>query len=114
MADSFIEGLSVAQVRAIFQLPAKFQSYKGTLAYVEWFTPLRSYSSNVGMYQVRRSTQMGRRRASIIPIEQIVQTCHLIPKFGRSVPAGLTSENALEKVDTFYINPDLVYRCWAP
>ena len=50
---------------------------------------------------------MRQRRASIIPIEQIVRTCHLIPKFGEHVPEGWTSENALAQADTYYVNPDL-------
>ncbi|KAM6494747.1 hypothetical protein JOM56_009370 [Amanita muscaria] len=90
--DNPLKDISVAQVRAIFQLPVEFQTYEGTLAYVEWFTPLRSYVPNI---------------ASVIPIQQIIRTCHLIPKFGQHVPTGWTSENALEHADVYYVNPDL-------
>ena len=99
--------ISVGQIRAIFKLPPEFRSYEGTLAYVEWFTPLRSFLKDVGMYQIRRSTHMGRPRASIIPIKQIIRTCHLQPKFGTRIPVDWTSENVLLHTDTYLVNLDL-------
>ncbi|KAM6488883.1 hypothetical protein JOM56_015660, partial [Amanita muscaria] len=105
--NHLLKDILVVQVRAIFQLPVSFQTYNGTLAYVEWFTPLHSHVPDAGMYQIRRSTHMRQPRASVIPIEQIIRTCHLIPKFGQRVPTGWTSENALEQAERYYVNPDL-------
>ncbi|KAM6489582.1 hypothetical protein JOM56_005636, partial [Amanita muscaria] len=63
------------------------------LTYVEWFTPLHSHVPDAGMYQIWHSTHMWQPCASVIPIEQIIWTCHLIPKFSQCVPTGWTSEN---------------------
>ena len=78
---SFYLDISVGQIHAIFKLPLKFQSYKGMLAYIKWFTPLHSFLKDVGMYQIQQSTHMGCPEASIIPIEQIIQMCHLQPNW---------------------------------
>ncbi|KAH9983681.1 hypothetical protein BJV77DRAFT_1062367 [Russula vinacea] len=50
-----LKGLSVAQVRAIFQLPQEYSQFDTPLAYVEWYTPLQSYVPSLGMYQISRS-----------------------------------------------------------
>ena len=104
---SFHLDISVGQIHAIFKLPLKFQSYKGMLAYIKWFTPLHSFLKDFGMYQIQQSTHMGCPEASIIPIEQIIQMCHLQPKFGSHIPVDWTSENALLHADTYVVNPDL-------
>ncbi|KIL58543.1 hypothetical protein M378DRAFT_86367 [Amanita muscaria Koide BX008] len=105
-----LKDISVAQVRTIFQLPLEFRSFKKTLAYVEWFTPLQRIDPVSGMYKIRRSTHMHRPRASIIPLDQILQSCHLIPMFGPQVGRDWTPENALQMADTFYLNTDLRIR----
>jgi hypothetical protein len=99
--------LSVAQVRVIFQLPPEYGSFDIPLAYVEWYTPLKSYIPSLGMYQISRSFRSRYRRASIIPVNQIVQSCHLIPKFGAKIGRTWNTENVLDSADTYYLNPDL-------
>ena len=59
------------------------------------------------MYQVTRSFQNRYQHASIIPVDQIVRSCHLIPKFGNKVGRTWNPENVLDSVDTYYLNPDL-------
>ncbi|KAI9060152.1 hypothetical protein FKP32DRAFT_1539560, partial [Trametes sanguinea] len=53
------------------------------LAYVEWFTPFHSVDEVTGMYVVSPSTRQRQRFASIIPLSDIVRTCHLIPCWGK-------------------------------
>ena len=75
------------------------------LAYVEWFKLThqapRPYHK---LYQVKRSILNNDRLASIVPISNIRRSVHLFPNFGPTVPADWTSDNVLEKCDTFYIN----------
>ncbi|KAM6488990.1 hypothetical protein JOM56_015543 [Amanita muscaria] len=68
-SNHLLKDILVVQVHAIFQLPVSFQTYKGTLAYVEWFTPLHSHVPDAGMYQIWHSTHMWQPRASVIPID---------------------------------------------
>ena len=59
------------------------------------------------MYQVTCSFQNQYRCVSIIPANQIVQSCHLIPKFGTKIGHLWTTENTLDSVNAYYLNPDL-------
>ncbi|KAG1781874.1 hypothetical protein EV702DRAFT_1184927 [Suillus placidus] len=81
------EGVRVAQVRIIFTLPS--------LAYVEWFTPLREPDPSSGLRQVSRSTRQLHRNAAVIYIDEIM---------GPSVDPGWTSANAYEMANDFYLN----------
>ncbi|KAF9052541.1 hypothetical protein BDP27DRAFT_1433862 [Rhodocollybia butyracea] len=68
-------GLHVAQVHAIFNLPEELGTFAHPLAYVEWFTPLQKFDKDTLMYQVERSSGKGVHAASIIPLlNQIL--CH--------------------------------------
>ncbi|KAG1876864.1 hypothetical protein C8R48DRAFT_745419 [Suillus tomentosus] len=91
------DDLRVAQVRIIFMLPHQFGTYSQTLAYVEWFTPLRDPDPSSGLHQVLCLT-------SIIHVDEIVCPCHLIPKMGQSVDHRWTSANAYELASDFYLN----------
>jgi hypothetical protein len=99
--------LSVAQVRVIFQLPPEYGRFDIPLAYVEWYTPLQSFVPSLGMYQVTCSSRNHYRHASIIPVNQIVRSCHLIPKFGTKIGRTWNADNILNSADTYYLNPDL-------
>ncbi|PPQ71533.1 hypothetical protein CVT26_010393 [Gymnopilus dilepis] len=103
-----LAGMRVAQVRAIFKLPAEFR-LTTPLAYIDWFTPFRNPQADTGMYMISQSTNTHDRRASVIPISDIVRSCHLIPVFGQA-PAknlGWKSETVLEQCKKFYFNPYL-------
>jgi hypothetical protein len=100
-------GLTVGQVRVIFQLPGEFGMFEHPLAYIEWFTAFQAPIPELGMYQVSRSSRRHRRRASIIPVTQIERSVHLIPKFGREIDPTWSSDNVLELCKTFYVNPYL-------
>ncbi|KAI9454588.1 hypothetical protein BJY52DRAFT_1205245 [Lactarius psammicola] len=110
-------GNRIAQVRVVFQIPSKvicdvflnnvtYQHNAPThLAYVEWFSPLSPTPDiNHLMYKVSRSMHGGRRRATVIPIDSIIGSVHLIPRFGPVVPQGWNSFSVLEQCNTFYVN----------
>jgi hypothetical protein len=99
-----LDGLRVGQVRVIFNLPPQFGSYPHPLAYVEWFTPLRTKDPVTGMYSISRSTRLGRRNAEVVSVTCIVRACHLVGKTGREIDHKWTTENILEEANTFWVN----------
>lgn len=104
-----LAGLRVAQVRAIFSLPLHLQAPRlpTRLAYIEWFTPLRNYdvNSGLGILSVSHSMRHGEAVAAIITVDDIVCSCHLIPKYGTNYQRGAwTSEDAIEVCKTFTLN----------
>ena len=59
------------------------------------------------MYQITRSFRNRYRHTSIIPVNQIVRSCHLIPKFGTKIGHTWNAENVLDYAEVYYLNPDL-------
>ncbi|KAG1779091.1 hypothetical protein EV702DRAFT_1178629 [Suillus placidus] len=90
-----LDGVRVAQVRAIFTLPRQFGIYSRALAYIEWFTPFRQPDPSSRLQQVSRSTRQLRRNAAVIHVDEIM---------GQSVDVTLRRGNAYEVVNDFYFN----------
>ncbi|KAJ6489418.1 hypothetical protein DFH09DRAFT_856707, partial [Mycena vulgaris] len=66
-AGTALAGLRVAQVKVIFKLPSHYPVKSVVpLAYIEWFTPLRTPDSLDGYYHLTRSTRSHRPYAEII------------------------------------------------
>ncbi|KAK7059386.1 hypothetical protein R3P38DRAFT_3522392 [Favolaschia claudopus] len=99
-----LEGLFPARVRAIFALPVEYGFFSTPLAYVEWYKPLSQFDTDLGMYKIAPAFHNHTRRASIIPVTQISRSCHLIPRFPRHVDRTLTSDDILDKCQSFYLN----------
>jgi len=108
-------GCQIAQVQVVFQIPSKWvqdvapsldTSPLTHLAYVEWFTPLKATPDPKHlMYRVSRQMQDGSRRASIISVDRIRCSIHLLPRFGPVIPQDWNSFTVLDKCHTFYVNP---------
>jgi hypothetical protein len=57
------------------------------------------------MYRVTRLTQNDRRRAAVIPVESIIGSVHLLPRFGPIIPPHWNSFSVLDQCNSFYVNP---------
>ena len=76
------------------------------LVYVEWFSPLSAAPDPKHlMYRVSRPIENERRSAAIIPLDRIVCSVHLIPRFGPVTPPEWSSFTVLDQCQTFYVNP---------
>ncbi|KAJ7156433.1 hypothetical protein C8R43DRAFT_1087288 [Mycena crocata] len=98
-------GLSVGCIRVIFRLPECHGAYPDPLAYIDWYKPLKAPATNVGMHEVSLSTRAHRQNSSIIPVMDILRSCHLIPIFSRSVDPSWSSDRVLDQCKKFYLNP---------
>ncbi|KAJ3898941.1 hypothetical protein F5879DRAFT_1063908 [Lentinula edodes] len=76
------------------------------LAYVEWFTKFtRVPEPHSGLYRVKKQMNVdGTPAASVIPVEMILRSVHLLPKWGGAVPSGWTGENVLDLAPSFLLN----------
>ncbi|KAF9522133.1 hypothetical protein CPB83DRAFT_872088 [Crepidotus variabilis] len=108
-----VKGYCVGQIHCVFVLPSKVQkewfpgqSPPSHLAYVEWFTPFASLrpGRDHGLYKISKRTTDGQQRASVIPINLIKQSAHLIPAFGPIAPAEWKSSTVLEVASSLYVN----------
>jgi len=76
------------------------------LVYIEWFTPIPATPDpKHSIYRVSRLTENGHRSASIIRVETIICSIHLIPQFGPVMPQEWNSFTVLKLCNSFYINP---------
>ncbi|KAH9831721.1 Zn-finger domain-containing protein [Rhodofomes roseus] len=99
-----LKGLRVAQVHAIFKLPAQFGSFACPLAYIEWFTHLNKPDPTTKMYSISRASQGRRRVAEIVELDDLVRPCHLAPKCTSAINPAWTSDNVYESAKTFWLN----------
>ncbi|KAJ3860089.1 hypothetical protein EV359DRAFT_49809 [Lentinula novae-zelandiae] len=104
----------VARLRAVFSLPedkldtlfpANCRPPKH-LAYVKWFSKFpRSYEPHSRLYRVKKEINGdGTVAASVIPVEMIIRSVHLLPKWGGMVPSEWTGETVLDLSPSFLLN----------
>ncbi|KAJ4470609.1 hypothetical protein C8J55DRAFT_435997 [Lentinula edodes] len=106
-----LHGIQVARVRLLFRLPSEIASFHHPLAYVQWFKPFQKDPvKDLNLFKLSYSFRQHYPHCSIIPVTQIIQTCHLYPAYGRTVDATWTSDNILDKCSTFYLNVYLRHR----
>ncbi|KAI0828570.1 hypothetical protein BC628DRAFT_1409157 [Trametes gibbosa] len=105
-------GLRITCAHCIFKLPQMYDAcalgITGPLVYVKWFTPFHTMDTTIGMYIVSPSTQNRQRNVSIIPLSDILRSCHLIPCWGRQIQPQVVAGDILDDVTMkFFVNPHL-------
>ncbi|KAH9021250.1 hypothetical protein EDB85DRAFT_1871988, partial [Lactarius pseudohatsudake] len=74
-------------------------------AYVEWFSTLSATRDVKNlMYKVTRSMHSGQRRAAVIPVQSIIGSVHLLPRFGPITPPDWNCFTVLDHCSSFYVN----------
>ena len=98
-------GLRVAEVRVIFRLPPHLGLYPHLLTYVHLFKLLHTFDNNIKMFSFSRSTRNCNPNAVVVPITNVVQPCHLVPRFpiGALDPHWLRGDSN-NIADTFFLN----------
>ena len=100
------QGLRVVCVRMLFKLPEVYRlTTVHPLAYVEWYTPFGTLDAETGMFVVKPSTRSHHTHGEVIEINQIVCSVHLLPKYGRKVNPGWTSQNVADHCRAFFTSP---------
>jgi hypothetical protein len=62
-------------------------------------------SRNHLMYKVSRLMENGDRLASVIAVDSILSSVHLIPQFGQNGLQNLNSFTITDNCQSFYVNP---------
>lgn len=97
-------GFSINQLCVIFTLPTHFQApgLSTHLTYVEWFSVFCAHPEPPLGYALHSKSFC---TAEIVPIDSIVSSYYLIPRFGtNNVPGTRPYETVLKEYWTFYFN----------
>ncbi|KAJ4488961.1 hypothetical protein C8J55DRAFT_534745 [Lentinula edodes] len=106
-----LHGLQAARVLLIFQLPSLIHTRSEPLAFLHLFKPFnRLPVPDFNMFQTSYAHRQHAKHGTILPLSQIVQTCHLTPHFGRKMNRAWDSANVLDSAEKFYLNPYLRHR----
>lgn len=115
-------GYQVAHVKCIFKVPETSNSLvfgeeaPTVLAYVELFTKLPPgpapshhgyHTVQPDYYQPSQDYPIRVRKAVVLPIETLVRSCQLLPKFDGPVNRKWTSDNVLDMCPVFVVNNHL-------
>ncbi|KAJ3808524.1 hypothetical protein F5876DRAFT_89978 [Lentinula aff. lateritia] len=114
VGNNWAKDTRVGRVRVVFSLPFnKLDTLIPSdipppqhLAYVEWFTKFQpNPEPSSGLYRIKRDVGGdGLCAASIISLDSIVRSVHLLPQWGGSVPSEWTSETVLDRAPSFLLN----------
>ncbi|KAG8723819.1 hypothetical protein FRC09_001646 [Ceratobasidium sp. 395] len=106
--NSGIHRYRVARVRAIFEIPDRYDLYKGELVYVEMFNEIPPRpEALIGLFTSTRSIQSGSRITAVFPLSKLRLTCHLVPRyrtFHIKPDEILYHVDVLQLCETFFIN----------
>ncbi|KAI9457171.1 hypothetical protein HD554DRAFT_2207236 [Boletus coccyginus] len=109
--QEMLHGLCMAEVHIFFMLPLHLGTYPHPLIYVHWFKPMWTYDNNFNMFHLSHSTRQWLSNAEVIPVDRIVQQCHLIPSFPyRTVNPQWIQGHSLVEAQHFYLNKYIDHR----
>jgi hypothetical protein len=96
-------------MRLIFALPDYLRGHDLGLpkfhACIEWFNAFRAPNPDSQLFSVTRSRRNNAPVTEIVPLDSIISSCYLTPKFGTSFhPARWSSADVLEECNSFTLN----------
>lgn len=99
-----IQGLHVARVFLFFAF--KFDGVYYPCALVHWFHPVQDdVDEDTGMFMVEPEFLPRQKRSmSVVHLETIVRSAHLLPIFDKPLPDGLLFSDTLDLFNAFYVN----------
>jgi hypothetical protein len=98
-------GLRAARVKVIFTPTTALTKESTPLAYIEWFRPFSARDQNTNMFTIMRSTRRdGEAHAQIIPVKDIVLSCHLQPVAGTTLDSRWSFSLVLDQCEKFFFN----------
>ncbi|KAI5115526.1 hypothetical protein M0805_009629 [Coniferiporia weirii] len=103
-ASCTVEGLQLTRVKVIFTLPFRFSAVPERLAYIEWFRPFRGKDADSGLHVLSWTRQGGTHQAKVIPLDDIEQSVHLVPKFGREIDPSWNQWTVFNECQSFFMN----------
>lgn len=103
------------QVRCIFAFPTEFGNLAAKhFALVELFTKFtKSPQAESGFFSISRLSKNRLPVSKVVPISDIHFSCQLAPKVIHASDITWSSDQALNKCATFYLNTDASRRLWA-
>ncbi|THU90457.1 hypothetical protein K435DRAFT_911965 [Dendrothele bispora CBS 962.96] len=113
--ENFTNYTRIARIRTIFSIPTHKRLNTlfppnmippKHLAYVEWFTKFaRQPEPYSELYRVKLQKKSdGLPAVSVVPLDRIICSVHLYPKWGGAVPSGWTSETVLDDCTSFLVS----------
>ena len=82
--------------------------------YVRWFRPFRTPDLVTGLPPTSHSTRNNYRHVGVVPVRDLVRTCHLMPKYGtEEIDPNWTTTNILDQPITFLLDRYLDYRTFS-
>ncbi|KAI0714708.1 hypothetical protein C8Q76DRAFT_648762 [Earliella scabrosa] len=109
-----LKGLRPGEVRAIFRMPSTGGYVSEPFMYVRWFRPFRNPDHVTGLHPTSHSTRNHYRHVGVVPVRDLVRTCHLMPKYDtEEIDPDWTSANILDQPITFLLNRYLDYHLFS-
>ncbi|KAG0702844.1 hypothetical protein DFH29DRAFT_804359, partial [Suillus ampliporus] len=110
-----IDGMEVSHVLCFFFSSFRHSQETFPCALVHWFKLMvNEPNPDTGMWMVQPSFHAdSSRELSIIHVDTIIRTCHLLPIFDSDfAPENLTLHNVLDIWPSFYVNRFIDYHAF--
>jgi hypothetical protein len=105
-----MRGLGVVRILRFFSFVFETKTYP--CAFVRWFT-LNDFDEDSGMWMVQPEVSDGMPVCSVIHLDAIFRSAHLIPIYGdKPVPRTVFSHNSLDAFVAFYVNKFIDYHAF--
>ncbi|KAI9508690.1 hypothetical protein F5148DRAFT_1275627 [Russula earlei] len=103
------QGLRLARIHVIFELPKHLGAFPHPLAYIHWFRPFTNVDPTTHMHQVIQSTRNHMPYSEVISVKRIWRSCVLIPQFSSNrVPSSWTKEgHHIQAIPKYYLGRHL-------